>query len=218
MALGNFFTTTPARSQQFSTLTPQQLGVKGAASNQALQMLQGLGGGNFNFEPIAQQARSQFETQTVPGLAERFTSLGNGAQRSSAFTGQLGQAGAGLEQGLAALKSQFGQQQQGLDQNLLQLLLSHSLSPEVDTGIDQEEPGFLERVGPSILPILTSLIGAYFGGPAGAAAGGAGGNALNGLISNLFGGGNSSQPQRNTGNINTPDYSSLINNILQERS
>lgn len=212
--MANLFSASPATGQQIPTLTPQQLGVKGQASNQALQMLQGLGGGNFNFEPIAQQARTQFQTQTLPGLAERFTSLGSGAQRSSAFQGALGQAGAGLEEGLAGLKSQYGLQQQGLNQNLLQLLLGHSLSPEADTLINEGEPGALSQLGPilgQLLPFLPQIIGSFV--PGGSAIGtglSAGFNALKGL----FGGGQKQQPQTQSFQ---PNYSNMISNILGGR-
>ena len=215
--MANLFSASPATSQQIPTLTPQQLGVKGQASNQALQMLQGLTGGNFNFEPIAQQARTQFNTQTVPGLAERFTSLGSGAQRSSAFQGALGQAGAGLEEGLGALRSQYGLQQQGLNQNLLQLLLGHSLSPEADTIINEGEEGILNQLGPvlgQLLPYLPQIIGSFI--PGGSAIGSgvsAGLNALKGLFS---GGGKKQQPViPSGGGFNpTPNYSNLISNVL----
>lgn len=60
------------------------------------------------FEPIADQARTQFNTQTIPSIANRFTNMGEGAQRSSAFQGALGAAGSQFEQGLAAMKSQYG--------------------------------------------------------------------------------------------------------------
>ncbi len=209
MAIGNFFTGIPAQSQQFPTITPQQAGVKGAASNQALQYLQGLGGGSFGTSPIAQQARNRFETQTIPGLAERFTSLGSGAQRSSAFAGLLGQQGAGLEQGLAGLEQQ----------NMLQLLpylLQASLQPEAETGITEQQPGFLQTAGSSILPILTALIGSYFGGPAGGAAGAAGGSALNDIISNLFKGNKQQQSMQGSGS-GFPDYGSLFSNITKPR-
>jgi hypothetical protein len=115
---------------QLPIITPRQANIKGAAGTQALQTLQGLGGANFNFEPIAQKARTNFNENTIPGLAERFTQFGSGANRSSAFQGALGQAGSNLNEGLAALEQQFGQKQQGLQQNLLSMLLQHSQSPE----------------------------------------------------------------------------------------
>ena len=98
----------------------QQQGIDAALA----QALQGLKPEQFGagFEPIAQQARTQFEQKTIPSLAERFTAWGG--QRSSGFQQSLGQAGAGLEEALAAGKAQFGQQQQGQLQNLLGLGLT----------------------------------------------------------------------------------------------
>jgi hypothetical protein len=96
---------------------------QGALQNQILQMLQGqLGqGGSFgqaqNYfqgllsgSPQSSQAfeapaMRQFNEQIIPGLAERFSGLGAGAQSSSAFQQALGQAGAGLSENLQALRS-----------------------------------------------------------------------------------------------------------------
>jgi len=65
----------------------------------------------FNFAPIANEARQNFAQQTIPSIAERFTGLG--AQNSSAFGQQLGQAASGLETNLASLGSQYGLQNRG---------------------------------------------------------------------------------------------------------
>ena len=54
--------------------------------------------------PVEQQYTRNFAQNTVPGLAERFTSMGQGGQHSSAFQGALGQAGAGMNEDLAALR------------------------------------------------------------------------------------------------------------------
>lgn len=198
--MANFFTGSPATSQQFPVLSPQQLNVKGAASNQALRMLQNLGGAT-GFEPIAQRAKTQFNTQTVPSIAERFTSLGGGAQRSSAFPALLGQQAAGLEEGLAGLQSQHGME-------LLKLLLGTSLSPEVETGITPESEGGFGSLLKQLLPYLGPLLGGLFGGPGGAAIGGALGGGVSAL-SNIFG----SQPQSQA-RVNLPNYGSLIGNTL----
>lgn len=94
------------------------------------------------FEPLAQRARSQFAQQTVPGLAERFTSMGAGSLSSPAFISQLGQAGAGLEEGLAALGAQFGQQNRrtGLE------FLMQGLRPAYESYYQQSQPGFGENI------------------------------------------------------------------------
>jgi len=71
------------------------------------------------FEPFAQRARQQFQSNIVPSIAERFTSMGGG-QRSSAFQGALGSAASDLESQLAQAGGQYGLQtalqmiQQGL--------------------------------------------------------------------------------------------------------
>jgi len=131
-----FFRGTPGRFEQVQKFTEaQQSGIDQALQQALSGLQQPLGAG---FAPIAQQARTQFEEQTVPSLAERFTAMGG--QRSSAFPQALGQAGAGLEQGLAAQQAQFGLQERGL----LQQLLGTGLTPEFDTIRFKPQPGFLE--------------------------------------------------------------------------
>lgn len=112
-------------SQQNNPQTQQLL-------NQTLQGSQTPQG--YGFEPIENRARQQFEQRTIPGLAERFSSLGSGgSQRSSAFTGALGGAASDLEGQLAALRSQYGLQErqqlgqeQGQRQNLLGTLFNQN--------------------------------------------------------------------------------------------
>ena len=129
-----FFTGKPGSLQVLPTQTPQQQQLSSANIQNVLQMLQG--GANaphkFDFAPIAQQARNQFETQTIPSLAERFTALGGG-QNSSAFQGALGRAGSDLESQLASLGSQFGMQQQQSDRDYLLQLLRFALIPQFES-------------------------------------------------------------------------------------
>lgn len=141
------------------------------------------------FAPIEQQARRQFQTQTIPGLAERFTSLGDSAQRSSAFQGALGNAASGLESNLAALKGQHGMQQ---NQQLMQLL--SMLLPTQEQVYKPEEPGFLGSFAPALGSIAGSaLTGFGLGGPIGAGLG-AGTSLLSSLLSLLSGNKNAQQP------------------------
>ncbi len=93
--------------------------------------------------------RRAFKEQTVPSIAERFTGvLGAGSQRSSAFGQQMGQAGAALEEKLAAQRAGLGMQagQQ------LQSLLTKGLTPQFDTLYTPRQPGFLENLATSALP------------------------------------------------------------------
>lgn len=63
-----------------------------------------------NFEAIKQEALRRFEQETVPSLAERFTSLGGHGNRNSlssgTFTSQLGSARMGLESNLNVLQAE----------------------------------------------------------------------------------------------------------------
>jgi len=61
----------------------------------------------FDFDPIAAQAMQQFKGEVIPGLAERFTSLTGGGQRSGAFARQTTKAGENLSGSLAALRAQM---------------------------------------------------------------------------------------------------------------
>jgi len=147
-SLKNFFVGTPGQLMQLNRFTPQQQNLQ----NQSIQQLMGLlqnnqsGQQGFNFAPIAQQARTNFQTQTVPMLAERFASLGSN-RRSSGLEGTLGAAGAGLEEGLASLESKYNlaaQGQQGQQrQQLLSLLLSLALQPSFESAYRPATPGLL---------------------------------------------------------------------------
>lgn len=135
MALRDFLLGTPGRAEQVQRFNPEQ---QQAFSQILQQALSGLQQPTAGFEPIAQQARTQFQQQTVPSLAERFTAMGG--QGSSAFGQQLGQAASGLEQGLASQQAQYGLQRG----NQLQQLLGMGLAPQFDTIQFDQQPGFLE--------------------------------------------------------------------------
>jgi hypothetical protein len=116
---------TPAKRERISKIDPGQK----AAKDRALQMaLSGLQNPHAGFEPIEQREIKRFNEETIPGLAERFTSMGGG-QRSSAFKGATDNAGSNLGGQLAALKANYGFQNRGL----LQQLLGHGLSSDFDT-------------------------------------------------------------------------------------
>ncbi len=156
----------------------------------ALGGLQGTYQGGYNtgggdFAPVAQHAMSQFASDTVPGLAERFTALGGGGTQlgSSAFQGALGAAGAGLQESLASMGSQYGLQQRGLDQNQQGLglqqqqlglqqqgqnqahlinLLRSLLNPQNDYAYTPGRPGFLPSLGQGLGAVGSSLLGRFF--------------------------------------------------------
>jgi hypothetical protein len=128
---------TPAHASQIPAYVPEQ----GQGFQTLLRMaLQGLGSTQGGFAPIAQQARQQFGEQTIPSIAERFTSMGGGGGRSSAFGQQLGASAANLETGLAASEGQYNQQQQKIWAILAQL----GLTPQFESQYNARQPGLIE--------------------------------------------------------------------------
>jgi|SRR5690348_11412361 hypothetical protein len=146
--LSNFFLGSNPQSAQLGRFTPQQQGLQDQGIQNLLQLLQSGGGMPGNFAPIAQKAKTQFQTETIPSLAERFTALGG--QNSSAFQGALGQAGAGLNENLGALESQYGLQQNAQVQNLMRLLLGLSTQPSFENVVYQGQPGALQGLAEGI--------------------------------------------------------------------
>jgi len=126
----------PGQVVQSPLLSGQQQQLQGLTIQNLMQMLQQGNQGPQQyqkaFEPIAKSSLEHFYSNTVPSLAERFTSLGGG-QNSSAFQGVLQQAGRGLENDLSSMGAQFGQQQQQLDQGYLLNLLKLALAPQFES-------------------------------------------------------------------------------------
>jgi hypothetical protein len=124
----------------------QQLPLFNSEQQQALSKMLSQGMGDFNFPAIEEAARSNFQSKTLPSIAERFASLGSGNRGSSGYGAALGQAGAGFEQQLAALKSQHGL-------GLLQLGMTPSFQ-NVHTPADS---GLLGAAAPGIGSALTQM-------------------------------------------------------------
>ena len=149
-------TTSPYSQNQRNQMN--QVGQMGMQGLQTGQMP-----GGFDFNPIAQQAQTQFNTQTIPSLAERFTSLGGG-QRSSAFQGALGQAGAGLQENLASMKSQYQAQMMPM---LLEML-GMGMKPQEEQTFLPREAGLWENLGgQAIHGLASALPGLATGNPLG---------------------------------------------------
>lgn len=134
--IGDFIFGTPSSIQGIPNFDESQL--------QLLQMLLGGAGEQLQnpyagFDPLAQEAMSDFEQRGLPALAEQFTSLGSNKISSPAFASQAGQARAGLSERLAAMKSLYGMQnrQQGLQQAGL------ALSPKNQNFSVPGQPGAL---------------------------------------------------------------------------
>lgn len=109
-----------------------------------------------NFEPIANKARQNFQSKTLPSIMERLTALGGGGGRSNASFNVPAQAGADLEASLAAQGSQYGLDQQRL---LLSLLGLGQGSPFYQ----QAGPNQFEKLMSGLNSGVGSLLGSYLG-------------------------------------------------------
>jgi len=147
----DLFMGSPERQVQLQRFNPQQQGWQSQAGQMAMQGLQNPLAG---FEPIAQQARSQFQTQTIPSLAERFTSFGQGGQRSSDFMGAAAGAGQDLEENLAAMGSQYSLQ----NRNLLQQLLGIGMQSPYENVLSPRQPGMIQNTLQQATPMLLQLL------------------------------------------------------------
>jgi len=133
---------------------------------QAFDLVRALGMQNLQdplsgFGPIEQEARSGFQQQTLPSIAERFGGMGQNRLSSPAFRSQQLGAGVDLERSLAAMRSQFGQQN---IQNALQQL-QFGLTPYSSQFYKQGSPGVGESIfkgGVSNIQPLASGLQDYY--------------------------------------------------------
>ncbi len=138
--LGNLFSSLFGQKKptatQYPTMSPEQQQFQ----NKILELLGGQLGGEEGFEQFAAPYQREFQEQTIPGIAERFAGLGG--LSSSGFTQSLGQAGAGLNEKLAAL-------QQGLKQKKFQNLLPFAFQQRFHTDVQSGGQNWLaELLGP----------------------------------------------------------------------
>jgi len=153
MDWSSFFLGQPAGVGQVNRFVPQQQNTLSSLMNMGMQGMQNPYAG---FEPIANQARTQFQQQTLPSIMERFQSLGNNAMSSGALKTELGQAGANLEGGLAALQSQYGMQNRNQMLNMLGL----GLTPQLESYATQGQEGLLQQILPALSSVGMNALGA----------------------------------------------------------
>lgn len=143
----------PSLIRQVPKYSPE---IQGGVNELLSQGFQNLQNPYQGFENISDQARHQYNTQTIPGIAERFAAV-PGGQRSSAFQAALGGSGEDLERGLAGMKEQFGQQNRM--NSLKQVLIGLQNQPSFD---------FSRRQGGALENIFAPLLGGQaerYGGP-----------------------------------------------------
>jgi hypothetical protein len=171
MAFLDFLFGKKEKTQQLPTISPEQQNLL----KQLLQMInphqmdigqqptfqsgqnflqQLLGGDTSEFEdPLMRQ----FQEQIIPGLAERFSGAGAGAQSSSAFQQALGGAGADLSERLASLRGQLKMQ-------ALPQALGYAQAPG-QRGLQQAQLGLGTQSFENLLrPRTQGLLGGLLGG------------------------------------------------------
>ncbi len=158
----------PSMSQEQMGLLGQLVGGLGGATQSGLSgLMQLLTGGGEAEQAYTAPAMRQFQEEIVPGLAERFSGMGAGAQQSSAFQQALGQAGAGLSERLAQQRAGL---QQGARSQLAQLLglglgtspFQYQTIPGTEGGLGKLLGGIGTGVGTGLGGGLLGLLG--FGG------------------------------------------------------
>lgn len=157
-----FFMGQPGRIEAVPTVTPEQKslqdmilgGVESPLGKGLQNIMQLLSGDPEALKAFQAPAMRQFQQEIVPGIAERFTGMGEGAQGSSAFGQQLGQAGAGLAENLSAQRA--GLQSQAMSQ--LQQLMGTGMQPQFQPTQIPGQEGMLQ----SLIKALGSGLG--FGG------------------------------------------------------
>lgn len=134
---------------------PEQQGLINQATQRASSLLQN----QPNFDAYEKLARQNYQTKTVPLLAERFLGSGNNLN-SGAFRGALGASAANLENMLAASRA-------GYDQNQLQNLLQVALQPQFQGVYEPPRPGFFESALPGLAQGAGQALPSLLGGQGG---------------------------------------------------
>jgi hypothetical protein len=135
--------------QRVSNYEPQQVN----NLNQLAQMgMEGLKNNPFNFGAIEDQARKNFNTKTVPTIANRF--LAGDTRNSSGFQEALGSSSADLENYLAQLKNQYGQQEFDRAMQMLGIGLQPQSSLYTKPGKEGAVSGILKAGGTALSAYL----------------------------------------------------------------
>lgn len=171
-SIGNFFTGTPEKRENISTLRPEQEGLYNQLINSGLQPGAGgaFGGASDYYrgllsdngadaQAFSAPALRQYQQDIVPGISEQFAGMGSGGLSSSGFRNAQNQGSVDLAERLGALRANLRQSgAQGLA-NIGQLGLGN-FSQNVST--QQGTPGFLSSIAPALGSAAGSGIGSQF--------------------------------------------------------
>ncbi len=167
-SLGNFFTGTPSKVHQVSTLRPdqenlsnqlvnagQQPGAGGAFGDAADYYRDLMSDNPADMQAFSAPALRQYNEDIVPGISEQFAQMGAGGLSSSGFRNAQVQGATDLAERLGALRANLRQQgAQGL-QNIGQLGLQNFQQNYQTEGT----PGLLGSVAQGLGSAATSWFG-----------------------------------------------------------
>lgn len=142
----------PESTTQIQNYTPAQQAWMNQSGNMAME---GLNNPYAGFDPIANQARSSFYSDTMPSIMQRFANIGN--TRSSGLNAALAGAGQNLEGDLAAQRASYGLN----NRNSLMQLLQLGLTPQFENIYKPESPGMMQMLGSSLMGQGLGAMGQY---------------------------------------------------------
>jgi len=145
---GSFWSGYSDYTKQLPILSPEQITAMNALLPGTVEQLRGQ---QFDFSPIEEKSRRDFQRYTEPGLANRFAAFGGGTS-TDAYRQALASARSEHELGLAGLKSEYGLKQQTQALNLLNTLLQ----PQYQNLYFPSTPGFGQSFAANALPQLAS--------------------------------------------------------------
>lgn len=159
-SIGNFFTGTPAKRENVSTLRPEQEGLyqqsvnagmgpgAGGAFGTAADYYRNLLSDNSaDFNAFAAPQLRQYNQDIVPGISEQFAGMGAGGLSSSGFRNAQIQGATDLSERLGAIRANLRQAgAQGLQNIGMQGLQNYSQNIETQPGSE----GLLGALSPAI--------------------------------------------------------------------
>jgi hypothetical protein len=155
------------KTKRLPTVTPEA----SRAMNWALQRGQNQYSNPFaGFEPIKNAAMQNFQQQTLPGMMENWSGMGQGnALSSGTFGSQLGAAYRGLGNDLASMQAQYGLQNQNMGMNLMKLGMQpqfeNVMYPASDTALSGALGGLSQGLGNLGMSGLSSWMDKYMNQP-----------------------------------------------------
>ena len=139
------------RTQQVPLFSPEIMGLKNRMGPEIYSQLMG---SQYDFGPIEQLTRQNFQSQTIPTIMERFNLGGN--RGSGGLNAALAAAGTNLDQQLAAMRQNYNVQRQGL----LASLMGPALSPSFENVGRPRQQGGMEQGMQAVLKMLPYILSA----------------------------------------------------------